>query len=230
MNLAKAAWNFKITVLVCTLDEEGNLPHFLPRIPSWVDEVLLVDGHSQDRTVEVAAQLRPDIRILYQPKQGKGDAVRYGIQQASGDIIVTLDADGTTDPADLRRFVAPLFDGYDFVKGSRFKLGWPANKPRHRILGNWLITVTFNLLFFRWYTDLCSGYNSFWKKAIERVNLNGRDFEDEPLFNCRVSKAGLKVKEVGHVDRGRARGDSKAPAWRQGFGAIRAIVRERFCG
>lgn len=222
--------NPKVTILVCTLNEEANLPHLLPLIPSWVDELLLVDGHSQDSTVQVAAELRPDARILSQPNRGKGDALRYGIQQATGDIIVTLDADGTTDPADLRRFVDPLLEGYDFVKGSRFKLGRPANKPWHRVLGNWLITFTFNVLFFRRYTDLCSGYNGFRKRAIEKIKLNGHNFEDEPLINCRVRKAGLRVKEVGHVDRGRQNGASKAPAWRQGFGAIRTIVRERFVG
>ena len=68
----------KITVLICTLNEEGGLPHVLPKIPTWVDEVLLVDGYSTDNTVEVAVQLHPDIRVLYQPGKGKGDALRYG--------------------------------------------------------------------------------------------------------------------------------------------------------
>lgn len=220
----------KVTVLICTLNEEENLPHVLPKIPDWVDEVLLVDGHSGDRTVEVARQLRPDVRIFYQPGKGKGDALRYGIQQATGNIIVTLDADGTTAPEDLPRFIEPLLNGYDFVKGSRFKLGLPANKPRHRIFGNMLIVLTFNLLYLTFHTDLCSGYNAFWKERIASVDLGGGNFEDEPLINARVRKAGLKVKEVGHLDRGRLDGESKAPSWRQGFGAIKTIVRERFRG
>ena len=219
-----------VTALICTLNEEGSLPHVLPRVPDWVDEVLLVDGHSTDNTVAVAKELRPDIRVLYQPGRGKGDALRYGIREANTAIIVTLDADGTTDPKDMPRFVEPLLNGCDFVKGSRFRLGLPANKPRHRIVGNWIIAIAFDLLFFRTYTDLCSGYNAFWKKALATVDLSGGDFEDEPLVNVRVRKAGLKVKEVGHIDRGRVGGDSKAPSWRQGFGAIRTIVRERFRG
>ena len=218
----------KITALICTLNEAANLPDLLPRIPDWVDEVLLVDGHSVDETVEIARKLRPEIRVLFQPGKGKGDALRYGIKQASGDIVVTLDADGTTDPEDLSRFVEPLLSGYDFVKGSRFSRGLPANKPKHRMFGNFLIAMTFNVLYFRMYTDLCSGYNAFWKKSLEGVSLSGGYFEDEPLINARIAKAGLKTKEVGHLDKGRTGGESKAPAWRQGFGAIKTIVKERF--
>jgi len=220
----------KITVLVCALDEEKSLPYVLPKIPSWVDEILLVDGHSTDRTVEVAKRLRPDIRVLYQPRVGKGDALRFGIKQATGDIIVTLDADGATDPCEMYKFVEALFRGYDFAKGSRFRVVLPTNKPTHRIFGNLLITAVFNALFSAKFTDLCSGYNAFWKKSIERVSLQSEDyFEDEPLLIARAKKSGLKIVEVGHWDRGRISSESKAPSWRQGFKAIRTITRERFC-
>ena len=85
----------KITALVCALNEASNLPYVLPKIPPSVDEVLLVDGHSSDGTAELAHQLWPGIRVLQQPGKGKGEAMRFGIQQAAGDIIVTLDADGS---------------------------------------------------------------------------------------------------------------------------------------
>ena len=143
----------KISVVICTFNEADNLPYVLPKIPDWVDEVILVDGHSTDNTVEVARKLRPDIRILYQPGRGKGDALKHGIGQASGDIIVTLDADGATDPEDMSKFIQPLLNGYDFAKGSRFIKGSTEDKPRHRIVGNWVITLTFGLLFFKRYTS-----------------------------------------------------------------------------
>jgi glycosyltransferase involved in cell wall biosynthesis len=228
MNIAPDGYP-KITALICTLNEEQNLPHVLPRIPVWVSEVLVVDGHSTDQTVAVARQIRPDIRILKQPGQGKGDALRYGIELASGDIIVTLDADGSTDPVDLPGFINPLLNGYEFAKGSRFRQELPHNKPWHRLLGNWLIVLTFNILFLKKYTDLCAGYYSFWKKAIGRVALKTNDgFEDEPLINTRVAKAGLRVIEVGYVDRGRIKGKTNAPSWRQGYKSIKTIIRERF--
>lgn len=220
-----------ITVLICTLNEGDNLPHFLPKIPEWVDEILVVDGHSTDNTVEVAKRMRPEIKVLYQPGKGKGDALRYGIKHASGDIIVTLDADKATDPEEMPKFIEPLLNGYDFAKGSRFLHGFPQNKPWHRILGNWLITITFNILFLRRYTDLCSGYNAFRNNTVKEINLWSSDgFENEPLINVRVRKKGLKVIEVAHTDSGRLRGEVKESSWRQGFKAIKTIVRERFRG
>ena len=219
-----------ITVLICTLNEEESLPHVLPPIPDWVDEVPLVNGRSTDSSATVAKRLRPDVRIVHQSGRGKGDALKYGIEQASGDIIVTLDADGPTDPEDMPRFVEPLLRGYDFVKGSRFALSRPEGKPRHRVFGNWVIVTTHKIPYRTNYTDLCSGYNAFWKQAIARVDLSGWTDQEEPLLNARVRKADLKVVEVGHHDKGRIGGDSKQPSWRQGFGAIRTIVRERFRG
>jgi glycosyltransferase involved in cell wall biosynthesis len=227
---AKAERRLSITALICTLNEEESLPHMLPRIPDWVDEVLLVDGHSTDNTVMVANRLRTDVRIAHQPGRGKGDALKYGFEQANGDIIVTLDADGTTDPADMARFVEHLLRGYDFVKGSRFALSRPVGKPRHRIFGNWVIVTTYNILYRTNHTDLCSGYNAFWKQSIARVDLSGWTNQEEPLLNARVRKAGLKVIEVGHHDKGRTGGETKQPSWRQGSGAIRTVIRERFRG
>lgn len=219
----------KVTVLVCTLNEEANLPHVLPKIPADVYEVLIVDGRSIDNTVSVARQLRPDARIVYQPGRGKGNALGYGIEQATGDIIVTLDADGTTDPEDMPDFIEPLLNGYDFAKGSRFALGRPENKPAHRIFGNWLIVTTANILYRKKYTDLCSGYNAFWKKAFQRINFTADGFEDEPLINVRAIKTGLKIREVPHRDRGRINGETNAPSLRQGWKAIKTVIRERFC-
>ncbi len=221
----------KLTLVICAINEEANLCYVLPKIPQWVDETLLVDGHSTDNTAEVARKLCPDIHILSQPGKGKGDALKYGFEQSSGDIIVTLDADGATNPEEIHKFIHPLLNGYDFAKGSRFLQSFPHNKPWYRILGNWIITITFDVLFLRKYTDLCSGYNAFWKRTLKRVNLWSADgFENEPLFNCRLAKKKIKIIEIGHLDEGRLTGEVKELSWRQGFKAIKTIVRERFHG
>ena len=227
---AKTERALSITALICTLNEEENLPHLLPQLPHWVDEVILVDGCSTDDTVAVARELRPGVRILHQPGRGKGDALKYGIEQATGDIIVTLDADGTTDPDDIPRFVEPLLRDCDFAKGSRFALSRPVGKPRHRVFGNWVIVTTYNILYRARYSDLCSGYNAFWRQAMGRVDLSGWTGQEEPLLNARVRKAGLRVVEVGHHDKGRIAGETKQPSLRQGLGAFRTVIRERFRG
>ncbi len=221
----------KVSVIVCTLNEEMNLPHVLPKIPQWVDEVILVDGHSTDNTITKAREICPDIKVLIQPGKGKGDALKYGVQQATGEIIVTLDADGATDPQDMGRFIEPLLKDYDFAKGSRFRQAFPANKPFHRIVGNWIITLTFDVLFLARYTDICSGYNAFRKDKVDNLDIWPADgFENEPLINARVRKNRLRVIEVGHRDPGRIDGEVKELSWRQGPKAIKCIVRERLHG
>ncbi len=87
-----------MSVVIPALNEAANLPHVLPRIPPWVHEVLLVDGHSTDGTAEVAQRLYPAIRLVKQEGRGKGAALRSGFAAARGDVIVMLDADGSTDP------------------------------------------------------------------------------------------------------------------------------------
>src|SRR5436853_6652777 len=98
----------QISVVIPARNEEHNLPYVLPRIPHFVGEVILVDGHSTDATVEVARQVYPAIRILDQHGSGKGNALRQGFAASTGDIIVMLDADGSTDPAEIPLFVAAL--------------------------------------------------------------------------------------------------------------------------
>jgi glycosyltransferase involved in cell wall biosynthesis len=221
----------KITALICALNEEDNLRHVLPRIPNWVDEVLLVDGHSTDNTVEVAKILRSDIKVVSQPGKGKGDALKYGIKNSSGDIIVTLDADGATNPEEIPKFIEPLLNGYDFAKGSRFLNRHSPEMPLHRRVGNWVLATTANVLHGTKYTDICSGYNAFWRKSIGRVNLSSDGFELEQELNVKIKRAGLKVIEVPcSNNRGRLTGGSKVAIWRQGLKDLIIIIRERFRG
>lgn len=227
---AKAERGLSITALICTLNEEESLPHVLPGIPDWVDEVLLVDGHSTDNTVALARESRPDVRVLTQPGRGKGDALKYGVRKATGEIVVTLDADGETDPEDMPRLIEPLLHGYDFVKGSRLAHGRPIRMPRYRWFGNKVLAVTFNLLYGTRYTDICSGYNAFWKRAFLQVPLTYDTFHMDQQLLARAHKAGLEVAEVVHCSDGRIAGTSKTSGIKQGFTDWFVIIGERFRG
>lgn len=218
----------KITVLICTLNEEATIADVLSRVPVWVDEILLIDGHSSDSTVEKAYQARPEIRIVYQPGRGKGNALKCGVQQATGDIIVTLDADGQTDPGEMSKFVEPLLTGYDWAKGSRLAYGRPPKMPWHRWLGNKVLAITSNILHDTRYTDICSGYNGFWKQAFQRLDLDYDGFEMEQQMLVKIKKAGLKVIEVACYDAGRIGGVTKTRDVKQGFVDWVTIIRERF--
>lgn len=219
----------KISVVIPTLNEEKNLRHILPNIKQWVDEVLVVDGHSKDNTVNVARELCPDVRIVMQKGRGKGDALRAGFAAATGDIIVMLDADGSTDPSEIPIFVGALLSGADFAKGSRFlQGGGTEDMPLYRKLGNWSFVLMVRMLFGGKYTDLCYGYNAFWKGVLPVLDLDCNGFEIETLMNVRALKAGLKIIEVPSFEAARIHGNSNLRTIPDGWRVLKTIFREAF--
>src|SRR5208283_5737847 len=118
---------------------------------------------STDRTIEVAKQLCPSIKTFKQPGKGKGMAFKYGVKLARGDIVVTLDADGTYSPDEIPKFVEAILNGYDFAKGTRFARKGPECMTINRRFGNRVLALASNILFQTRYTDVCSGYYSFRK-------------------------------------------------------------------
>ena len=145
----------------------------MPDCSADLHEVILVDGGSTDDTVEVARQLWPDIIVMQQTRKGKGNALACGFEVASGDFIVMLDADGSTDPAEIPRFVNALKEGADFAKGSRFMPGAGSSDiSRFRQFGNYFLNKIVNLLYGTRYTDLCYGYNAFRRECLSVIDLD----------------------------------------------------------
>jgi glycosyltransferase involved in cell wall biosynthesis len=217
----------KISVVIPTLNEEENLAYVLPGIHQWVDEVLLVDGHSSDGTVNVARQLCPSIRVVMQEGRGKGAALRTGFAAATGDVIIMFDADGSTDPSEIPLFVGALLAGADFAKGSRFlQGGGTEDMPFYRKLGNWGFVQIVRLLFGGKYTDLCYGYNAFWKRVLPLLELDCNGFEVETLMNVRALKAGLQITEVPSFEYARIHGHGKLKTIPDGWRVLKTIFRE----
>nr|WP_052359456.1 glycosyltransferase family 2 protein [Actinoplanes friuliensis] len=230
-----------VSVVIPTLNEERNLPHVFAKLPAGIDEVIVVDGGSQDRTVEVARQLRPDVVIVQQTRTGKGNALACGFAACTGDIIVMIDADGSTDPAEIPSFVAELVAGADFVKGSRFDKGGHSHDITPlRKLGNDGLNVVVNVLFGTKFTDLCYGYNAFWRRVVPTLDLPdpalprpsdgaklwGDGFEIETMINIRAAADGMKVGEVGSIEHARIHGQSNLNTFRDGFRVLRTIFSE----
>jgi glycosyltransferase involved in cell wall biosynthesis len=217
-----------ISIVVPALNEAENLRFVLPAIPSGVHEVILVDGHSDDDTIEVALRLMPGIKIVVQDGRGKGAALRSGFAAATGDIIVMLDADASTDPGEIPAFVEALVAGADFAKGSRFLPGGgTADMPLHRRVGNWGFVLLVRLLFGGRYTDLCYGYNAFWRHALPALALDGDGFEIETMMNVRALRSGLIIKEVPSFESKRRYGEGRLRTIPDGWRVLRTIFRER---
>jgi glycosyltransferase involved in cell wall biosynthesis len=215
-----------VSVIIPALNEEKNLPYVLPRIPSWVDEILLVDSHSTDATVAVARHTRPGIRIVQQTGKGKGAALQTGFKESTGDIIIMLDADGSTDPAEIPEFCA-LLASADFVKGSRFMQGGGTTDMGFvRKLGNSCLRILVHLLFGGSFSDLCYGYIGFRRSALPKLHVDADGFEVETLMSIRALRTNLKIDEVPSFEYRRLTGSSNLRAVRDGWRILRTILKE----
>jgi glycosyltransferase involved in cell wall biosynthesis len=217
-----------VSVIIPTLNEGANLPHVLPRLPSFVTEVIIVDGDSTDDTVDVARRLRPDVRIVRQVGRGKGTALRQGFASATGQIIVSIDADGSTKPEEIASFVDALLDGAEYVKGSRFlRGGGSTDLTMLRRAGNLGLTVLVRVLHGPHFTDLCYGYNAFWAHVLPSLHLRSTGFEIETEMNLRAHHAGLRIVEVPSQELDRIHGESHLRTFPDGWRVLKTIIRER---
>ena len=236
------AWP-KVSVVIPALNEARNLPHVFAELPDGLHEVIVVDGNSVDDTVATARRLRPGVRIVTQNRCGKGNALACGFVAATGDIIAMVDADGSADPAEIPQFVRALLDGADFAKGTRFAAGGGSSDiTRLRRLGNRILSGLVNVLCRTKYSDLCYGYNAFWRRHVPVFGLDtetdvpagsgarlwGDGFEVETLINVRIAQAGLRVTEVASYEHSRIHGVSNLNAVRDGWRVLRTILAERY--
>ena len=217
-----------VSVVIPAKNEELSLPHVLRALPAGIEEVILVDGASTDRTVEVAREIRPDIRVVDQTGQGKGDALACGFAACRCEVIVTLDADGSTDPSEIPIYVGALLAGADFVKGSRHAVGGgSADFTRFRRWGDHGLSLIVNLLYRTRHTDVTYGYNAFWRSCLPQLAVDCPGFEVETLMTIRATKAGLRVSEVPSYEQRRLYGQSNLRAMRDGWRILRMLLRER---
>jgi glycosyltransferase involved in cell wall biosynthesis len=231
-----------VSVVMPALNEARNLPHVFAKMPPYVHEVIVVDGCSVDDTIAVAQRLWPEVKLVKQTRAGKGNALACGFAAATGDVIAMVDADGSADPGEIPRFVAALRAGADFAKGTRFAAGGGSSDiTRLRKIGNRGLSALFNRIYGTRYTDLCYGYNVFWRRHLDVLNLDpdapppdgdtgqvwGDGFEVETLIHIRVAKSALNVCEVPSFEHPRLHGTSNLNVPRDGMRVLRTIFRER---
>lgn len=190
-----------VSVIIPNSSGGGHLREILGRIPEEVHEVIVVNSPAVDDRLAVPSLTRPEVITLQQTGTGKGNALACGFWASSGEIIVTLEPDGSTDPAEIPRFVAALLAGADFAKGSRFVTGGGTSgvHPMSRI-GHWAVSTVVSRLWHLQYSDVCYGYNAFWHHCLPFLFPDCRGIEVGALLSIRAARAGLRVHEVASME------------------------------
>jgi hypothetical protein len=216
-----------VSRVIPALNEAHGLQVILPRVPPLVGQLIVVDGGSTDATVDVVREMTPHATVIRQTGQGKGDALKCGIAAARGEIIVTMDADGSMNPEDIHLFVAELVAGMDFVKGSRvLPRAGSADFTWLRRTGNAALTRFGNLVFGSKYTDLTFGFNAYWRPTIQHLGALADGFEFEIQAALRAASVGMRTSEVPTYEPARLGGVSKLNPLTDGLAILRIILSE----
>jgi glycosyltransferase involved in cell wall biosynthesis len=232
--------NPTISIVVPALNEAKNLEALLPLLPE-VHEVILVDGHSVDGTVETALRVLPSIKVIQQTRSGKGNALACGFEEATGDLIVTFDADGSADPQEIPAFVETLVKGADVAKGSRFRTGGGSSDLTFlRSLGNAALNLACNVLLETNYSDLRYGFVAFWRDVLPALDLVPTDLapaangealwgdgpEIDTILVCRMAAAKFRVREVASFQ-ARVPGESHRGAFGDAIRVLKTVFDEK---
>lgn len=216
-----------ISVVIPTINEQLNIKEVLPKLPDFIDEVVIVDGCSTDGTVEEIKKYRKDAKIFTEIEKGKGAALRRGFKEASGDLIIMMDADGSHNPKELPMLVDPVLNGYDVTKASRLLPGGGSDDfTWFRRLGNKIFVTMVNGLYGANYTDLCYGYRAFKRDALAKLHIRSRGFEVETEQSILMLKEGLKIKEIPSFEVKRKYGESRLNSFRDGWKILKIIILE----
>lgn len=220
-----------VSVVIPTLNEAGNIPYVLNTIPSWVQEVVVVDGRSTDDTERIARLLHPGVKVVHELTPGKGAALKAGLYAASGDYLIVMDADGSMDGLRLAEFRDAMDNGAQFVKGSRFADGGgSADITRVRALGDAGIRLLLRIFFGARYSDATYGYFAVRADCRDHLNIDTNGFESEILIVIRAYRSGLRIAEVPCFEANRIHGESNLSAIKDGIKIALIIVREKVRG
>ncbi len=229
----------RITVVVPAKNEAPNIREILPYLAEF-HEVIVVVSEDDHESAEAARTALPSAKVIYQTRKGKGNALACGFAEVTGDAIVMFDIDGSADPHEIPRFVKALTDGADLAKGSRFCPGGGSQDiTLIRSWGNTGLNLLASVLTNTRFTDLCYGYNAFWKDQLYMLDLpqtdvgdapemmRGDGFEIEALIIGRFALSGAAITEVPSFEYDRYHGRTNLNTFRDGFRVLWTILQDR---
>jgi glycosyltransferase involved in cell wall biosynthesis len=218
----------KVSIIIPTMNEAPNIRHVFPYIPQFVDEIIVIDANSTDGTIDEILKFRKDAKIIIEKSPaGKGHALKIGFENATGDLIIMMDADGSHDPKEIYKLIEPVLNGYDVSKGSRLLPGGGSDDfTLCRRFGNLMFVTIANALHGSHYTDMCYGYRAFKRDAIKKMCCKSNGFEIETEQSILMTKCGLKIKEVPSFEAERKHGKSNLRTFRDGWRIFSIIIKE----
>lgn len=201
---------FKVTVVIPTLNEESGIRNTMGLVPKFVDEVIVVDANSKDRTRAIAAEC--GAKVILEPRRGYGRAFKTGFAHATGDLIATADGDGTYPIELLEKVVDHLItQDLDFVSCSRLPLEDKNSMKGTNLIGNQLMTVAASVLWVHRFSDILSGMWLFRRSCLPMLDIHsdGWNLSEE-------------IKLQAHMRLGRRFGEYKIP-YRERFGETKLM-------
>lgn len=217
-----------ISVVIPCYNEEGGIRHVLESLPKEVDEKVVVDNNSSDKTGDVARSL--GARVVFEGRPGYGLAYKAGLPAATGDIIATLDGDGSYPPDRIPVLVERLLDeDLDFISACRFPLADPKAMPLTNRFGNFVLTAASVVLFGRPIRDSQSGMWIFKRSILPRLRLTSDGMPLSEEIKLEVLMKGLRFREI-HIPYQERTGDVKLRRWKDGWDNLSFLVKKRFSG
>lgn len=217
----------RITVIIPCLNEEQGIEAVLKRMPDFVDQVIVVDNGSTDRTAEVARSFGAE--VIREHVRGYGRAYKKGFSFATGDVIITLDGDHSYPP-DAISYLLEAFKhlDVDFLNASRFPVrDREAMSFKHKF-GNLVLSIAMSLLYFRWVRDSQSGMWVFKRSILEKMKLesDGMAFSEEIKIEA-LKNSRVRFEEISILYTSRL-GEIKLNPWRDGFYNLWFLLKKRF--
>ena len=223
----------KVSIIIPCYNEQSTIKEIINKINSQSNiekEIIVIDDFSNDKTREILEKdLKNNIHkiILNERNYGKGYSIKKGIESASGDCIIIQDADLEYDPTDYKKLLDPIINGVaDVVYGSRF-IGTSERRVLYfwHTIGNKLLTLLSNIFSNLNLTDMEVGYKVFKSNVLKEINLVENRFGFEPEVTAKIAKKNIRIYEVGIGYFGRKYSEGKKITWKDGFSAIRCILK-----